>query len=72
MRTRRKIHPVGNGDGITIDKVITGGGITVADTGLRTTRKPAKTPADKTTSLSTITRDKENRINTKGRTTTTD
>ena len=69
--TVRQVHPVGDRNGFTINKVISGGSITVADTGLRTTRKPAKTPTDKTTALSTSTRNKENRINTKKRTTTT-
>ena len=63
-RTKRQIHPKGDRNSITIDKVIAGNGITVAETGLRTTRKPTKTPADKTTTIRSRTRDKENRINT--------
>jgi len=64
-RTKRQIHPKGDRNSITIDKVIAGSGITVAETGLRTTRKPTKTPADKTATVGARTRDKENRINTK-------
>ena len=54
MKTRgrgRKIHPKGDGNGNTINEMITCSSITVADTRFGTTRKPTKTPADKTTTL---------------------
>ena len=70
-RSGWEINPEGDRNGDTIDEVATGGSIQIADTWLRTTRKPAKAPADKTTAFCTRTRDEENRIDTKERTTTT-
>jgi len=66
--TRREIHPKGDRNSITIDEVVPGSSITVTKTRLRTTRKPTKTPANKTTSICTRTGHKEDRINTKKRT----
>ena len=66
-----KIHPEGDRNSDTINKVMARSGITVANAGFRPTRKPTKTPTDKTTTLSSGTWDKENRINTKERAATT-
>ena len=70
--TKMQLHPKGDRNSITIDKVIAGSGITVAETGLRTTRKPTKTPADQTTSICSGARNEKDRINTKERTASTD
>ena len=66
-----EIHPEGDRNSDTINKVTAGSGITVADTRFRATRKPTETPTDKTTTLRTCAGDKKNWINTKERAATT-
>ena len=70
-RSRRKIHPKGHRNSNTVNEMITGGSITIADARLRTTRKPTKTPTDKTTALSTGRRNKEDGIDANKRTAAT-
>ena len=71
-RARREIHPERDRDCFTIQEMGAGGSCTVADAWFRTTRKPTKTPANKTTSICSGTGNEENRIHTKERTASTD